>query len=163
MSTRTRSIPSTRLSREAQRLVVLAESLARSGSRLEDVYWEDLFHVQLNKLLSQKKNDAIESTLDHLLATNMDAYEILIEQVETHSESTSLTYEGDDYSILLFCAPIVAWTRYQLPNAVDLKPHLDALAQLLHTHIVAENAQLALLSEMLNFDQMPQSFHETLE
>ena len=163
MSTRTRSISSSRLSREGQRLVVLAESLARSGSRLEDVYWEGLFHVQLNKLLTQKKNDTIESTLDHLLATNLDAYEILIEQVETHSESTTVTHDGHDYSILLFCAPIVAWTRYQLPSVVDLKLQLDTLADMLHTHIVAENAQMALLSEMLNFDQMPQSFHETLE
>jgi len=163
MSTQTRSTPHIRLSRDAQRLAVLAESLARSGSRLEDAYWENLFQVQLNKLLTQKRNDAVESTLEHLLAANTEAYEILIEQVETHSESTALTHEGRDYDVLLFCAPVVAWTRYQLPRTYDLKPLLDTLAHQLHTHIVAENAQLALLSEMLNFDQMPQSFHETLE
>lgn len=163
MSTHTRSTPPIRLSRDAQRLAALAESLARSGSRLEDSYWEHLFQQQLNKLLAQKRNDAIESTLEHLLAANTDAYEVLIEQVETHSESTTLVHEGRDYDALLFCAPVVAWTRYQLPQSFDLKPHLDTLAQQLQTHIVAENAQTALLSEMLNFDQMPQSFHETLE
>src|SRR5690606_29755696 len=65
--------------------------------------------------------------------------------------------------VLLFCAPIVAWTRYQLPGSTDLKPQLDTLAHMLHAHVIAEDAHLALLSEMLNFDQMPQSFHETLE
>lgn len=163
MSTSMHSTRSVRLSRDAQRLAALAESLSRSGSRLEDVYWENLFGIQLNKLLTQKKNDVIESTLEHLLATNMEAYEILIEQVETHTESTSLTHEGREYDVLLFCAPIVAWTRYQLPRSYDLKAQLDTLANILHTHVVAETAQMALLSEMLSFDQMPQSFQETLE
>ncbi|HUH88149.1 MAG TPA: DUF2863 family protein [Pusillimonas sp.] len=163
MSTHTRSTPSTRLPRDAQRLVVLAESLARSGSRLEDAYWEGLFQAQLVKLLTQKKSDAIDTALDHLLAANSEAYEILIEQVETHSESSTLTHEGQDYDVLLFCAPIVAWTRYQLPSSYDLRPVLDTLAEHLHTHIVARDAQVSLLSEMLNFDQMPRSFHETLE
>lgn len=163
MSTSIHSSRSARLSRDAQRLVSLAESLSRSGSRLEDIYWENLFSIHLNKLLTQKKNDTIESTLEHLLATNMEAYEILIEQVETHTESTLLTHDDQEYDVLLFCAPVVAWTRYQLPRSYDLKAQLDTLADMLHTHVVAETAQMALLSEMLSFDQMPQSFHETLE
>lgn len=154
---------SSRLPRDAQRLAALAESLAQSGSRLEDAYWENLFQAQLVKLLAQKKSEAIDAALDYLLANNSEAYEILIEQVETHSESASLTHEGKDYDVLLFCAPVVAWTRYQLPQSYNLQPQLDALAQMLHSHILAQNAQLALLPEMLNFDQMPRSFHETLD
>lgn len=163
MSTQTRPTSSPRLTRDTQRLVVLAESLSRSGSRLEDVYWEDLFQTQLGKLLTQKKSDAIDSALDHLLATQIEAYEILIEQVETHSESTSLTHDDQDYDVLLFCAPAVAWTRYQLPSSYDLQPSLNSLTEFLHAHIVAEGARLSLLPEMLSFEQMPRSFNETLE
>lgn len=163
MSDRTRTKRSSRLPREAQRLVALADSLARSGSRLEDVYWENLFQAFLSKLLTQKKNEAIESALEYLLATDMDAYEILIEQVETHTESTVISHEGQTYDVLLFCAPIVTWTRYQLPRTVDLSAHLPKLTQSLQTHILAEGTQVALLPEMVNFDQMPRSFPETLE
>ena len=163
MSTHTRSPLSNRLSRDSQRLAVLAESLARSGSRLEDNYWETQFQNQLGKLLAQKKSDAIDATLDYLLANNIEAYEILIEQVETHTESTTLAHDGQEHDVLLFCAPVVAWTRYQLPQSYNLEPLLDTLAHHLHRHIVAEHAHLALLSEMLSFDQMPRSFHETLE
>lgn len=163
MSDRTRTLRSTRLSREAQRLVTLADSLARSGSRLEDIYWENLFEAFLGKLLTQKKNEAIESALEHLLATNMDAYEILIEQVETHTESAVVNHEGQAYDVLLICAPIVTWTRYQLPRAVDLGPHLHKLTRSLQTHILAEGTHVSLLPGMVSFDQMPRSFHETLE
>jgi len=163
MSDRTRTSRSPRLSRESRRLVVLADSLSQSGSRVEDLYWENLFQAFLSKLLTQKKNEAIESALEHLLTTNMDAYEILIEQVETHTESTVINHENQNYDVLLFCAPIVTWTRYQLPRAVDLTAQLQKLTQSLHTHIIAEGTRLALLPEMVNFDQMPRSFHETLE
>src|SRR3546814_14475195 len=82
-----------------------------SGSRLEDIYWEGLLAVQLNKILLAKKNKTVETALDHLLATDVNAYEILVEQAETLSESTSLTHEGVEYDALLFSAPLVAWTR----------------------------------------------------
>src|SRR5690606_23776613 len=71
-----------RLSRDAQRLLTLTEALTRSGSRLEDIYWEGLLAVQLNKVLLAKKNKTVETALDHLLAADINAYEILVEQAE---------------------------------------------------------------------------------
>src|SRR5690606_7541365 len=88
-----------RLSRDTQRLLSLTEALSRSGSRLEDIYWEDLLAVQLNKLLLGKKNKTVETALDHLLATDVNAYEILVEQAETLSESTSLVHKGTEYNV----------------------------------------------------------------
>src|SRR3546814_16397293 len=105
-----------RLSRDAQRLLTFTEALARSGSRLEDIYWENLLGGQLNKLLLGKKNKTVETALDYLLANDINAYEILVEQAETLSESTTVVLEGNDYDALLFSAPIVAWTSYKLPE-----------------------------------------------
>ena len=150
-----------RLSRDTQRLAKLAQSLALSGSRLEDIYWENLLGAQLSRLLQGKKNQAIENALDYLLANNINAYEILIEQAETHSESATLLADEQACDILLFAAPVVVWTRYQLPAQYSLRHNLAAIEQQLKTHIVAPAAKLALLDELVGFDQMPQTFHDT--
>ena len=150
-----------RLSRDTQRLAKLAQSLALSGSRLEDIYWENLLGAQLSRLLQGKKNQAIEHALDYLLANNVNAYEILIEQAETHSESATLLADEQAYDILLFAAPAVVWTRYQLPAQYSLRHNLSAIEQQLKTHILAPAAKLALLDELVSFDQMPQTFHDT--
>ncbi|TAM06924.1 MAG: DUF2863 family protein [Pusillimonas sp.] len=159
MSRTTASHPK-HLSRDTQRLVKLAESLALSGSRLEDVYWEHLLGTHLSKLLQGKKNQAVENALDYLLTNNINAYEILIEQAESNSESTSLSVHGQDYDVLLFAAPAVVWTRYQLPREYSLRPHIAKIAAQLQDHILAPDAKLALLGELVCFDQMPQTFHD---
>src|SRR3546814_14427762 len=64
-----------RLSRDAQRLLTFTEALARSGSRLEDIYWENLLGGQLNKLLLGKKNTTVETALDYLLANDINRSE----------------------------------------------------------------------------------------
>lgn len=153
--------PPSRLTRDAQRLVTLTVALARSGSRLEDIYWENLIATQLNKLLSSKKNKTIESVLEHLLASDLNAYEILVEQAETLSESITIVHQATEYDALLFSAPIVAWTRYQLPEGDLSAAQSKALARHLQDHIVADGAKMALIPAFVNFDQMPQSFQET--
>lgn len=151
----------TRLSRDVQRLLALTEALARSGSRLEDDWWESRLGVLLDKLLLGKKNKTVESALDYLLATNIDAYEILVEQAETVSESTTMTVDGVEYDALLFSAPVVAWTRYQLPEGDLTAVQRDTISAALATHIAAPDARLALIPSLVNFDQMPQTFQET--
>jgi hypothetical protein len=153
--------PSSRLSRETQRLLALTGALSRSGSRLEDAYWESQLDSVLNKLLLGKKNRYIESALEQLLASDANGYEILIEQAETLSESAALSKDGIDYDALLFCAPVVAWTRYQLPSVDLAASHLDELRAHASEHLAAPGAQIALLPALVGFDQMPQTFQET--
>lgn len=150
-----------RLTRDAQRLVALAESLALSGSRLEDVYWENLLAAHLKKVLQARSNKHIEAALEHLVANNINAYEILVEQAETHSESTLLTVDQQSYDVLLFSAPLVAWTRYQLPNGQLNSTMQKKVSTQLHAHILAEGAKLQILPQLVCFEQMPQSFQET--
>ncbi|MEO6984968.1 MAG: DUF2863 family protein [Paralcaligenes sp.] len=150
-----------RQSRDVQLLVALAGSLALSGCRLEDIYWENLLSAHINKLLQGRKNKAIETALEHLVEKNLNAYEILVEQSETLSESTQLTVDGVEYDALLFSAPIVAWTRYQLPEGGLSKTVLHALDKQLRTHILADEARMSLIPQLVCFDQMPQSFQET--
>lgn len=150
-----------RLPRDAQRLLELTMALARSGSRLEDSYWESLLGAQLNKILLGKKTRSIEAALDFLLPNDLNAYEILVEQAETFSESTRLQHQGDHYDALLFSAPVIAWTRYQLPRGLLNAEQLQRLLQGLRDHILAPEVRLAMLPSLINFENMPQTFQDT--
>jgi hypothetical protein len=150
-----------RLPRDAQRLLELTTALARSGSRLEDSYWENLLGAQLNKLLLGKKNRHVETALDFLLPNDLNAYEILVEQAETFSESTRITHKGTEYDALLFSAPMIAWTRYQLPRGQLSATQREHLADGLSRHILAPNVKLVLLPQLINFEHMPQTFQDT--
>ncbi|HEY9280561.1 MAG TPA: DUF2863 family protein [Eoetvoesiella sp.] len=150
-----------RLSRDAQRLIALSESLALSGCRLEDTYWENLLGAHIKKVLRGRNNKNLEVALEYLVPNNINAYEILVEQAETYSESTLLTVDDAEYDVLLFSAPLVAWTRYQLPNGQLSETMQQAIARQLKTHILAEGAQLELIPQLVCFEQMPQSFQET--
>ena len=64
---RLRSTPgSTRLTRDASRLVALSLALHSSGSRVEDRYWETELATILLKLMRAKNDAAIDAALDHL-------------------------------------------------------------------------------------------------
>jgi len=158
---RTPAPRTSRLSRDALTLITLAEALALSGCRLEDVYWENLLGAHIRKLLQGKKNKTLETVLEHLVAHNIDAYEILVEQAETLSESTLLVLDNKEFDVLLFSAPMVAWTRYQLPEGDLGQESQQALTRQLHANIIAEGARIAIIPKLVSFDEMPQSFQET--
>ncbi len=151
-----------RLPADARRLTSLAEALALSGSRVEDIYWENQITAVLAKLLKGKANKHVETALESLVPERMAAYEILVEMAETCSESTTLATEELEYDILLFSAPLLVWTRYQLPlpSALAAKD-IKTLTKALHDHVFAADVKLALLPDIVSFEQMPQTFHET--
>ncbi len=155
------AVSRTRLSRDAQRLIALTEAFALSGCRVEDAYWENLLGELLGKLLSGKKGQAIEHALDHLLNRNQNAYELLVEQAETCSESLAIRHKDQDYDAVLFTAPIIAWTRYQLPDGTLTPAQSKSLRSELERHVFSDGVALAVMKQLVNFDQMPQSFHDT--
>ncbi|HUH40091.1 MAG TPA: DUF2863 family protein, partial [Castellaniella sp.] len=110
------SSPRSALSRSSRTLIALADALARSGSRVEDNYWEHLIGTQLDRALTGKPGRTIESALDQLMDTRSQAYEVLVEQAENRSEALRFTHQGAAWDALLFSAPILAWTRYKLPE-----------------------------------------------
>src|SRR5690606_35329280 len=88
--------PASRLTRDAKRLVSLGQALSRSGSRLEDIYWEDQLAQLITKMLGGKKSKTLENVLDFLLADDINVYEILVEQAETCSESLVISRGSAD-------------------------------------------------------------------
>lgn len=153
--------PAIRLTRDAKRLVSLGQALSRSGSRLEDIYWEDQLAQLITKMLGGKKSKTLENVLDFLLADDINVYEILVEQAETCSESLVISRRSADHDVLLVSAPIVAWTRYRLPDGKLTAAQSEALKVALAETVAAEGASIAMLPNLITFDQMPQTFQET--
>lgn len=155
------SSPRSALSRSSRTLIALADALARSGSRVEDNYWEHLIGTQLDRALTGKPGRTIESALDQLMDTRSQAYEVLVEQAENRSEALRFTHQGAAWDALLFSAPILAWTRYKLPDGKLDKAQIHRLEALLGDSVTAPGTQLALIPELIRFEHLPQSFHET--
>lgn len=158
---RFRARTASKLNRDAQRLVGLAIGLDRSGSRVEDRYWEDQLAVLITKLLKAGQDDALESALEHLSQTGTGAYEVLIEQAETLSESTTITVDGVTYDALLVVAPLVAFTRYAIPSGPLNADLVNALTAHLHGHVLADGVRMAMVPALVSVDQMPRTFSET--
>lgn len=149
------------MTRDATRLVALAQALNRSGSRVEDVFWETQLGEVIPKLLKAGQDAPLEAALDHLAQNDVGAYEVLIEQAETLSESMKIEKNGVRYDILLIVAPIVAWTRYAIPTGPISASAQQALLAQLHGHVLSTNARTTLMPLLVSVDQMPRTFSET--
>lgn len=158
---RARSPASPRLNRDASRLVTLAQSLNRSGSRVEDLYWENLLTDAIAKLLRSSQDVPLESALDHLSQKDVGAYEVLVELAETQSESMQIDKDGQRFDVLLIVVPLVAWTRYAIPTGPITAAAQQTLLAHLHGHVLADGVRAALMPTLVSIDQMPRTFSET--
>ncbi len=149
-----------RLSRDGERLVSFAQSLSSSGSRLEDAYWEDLLGRDVERLLDHGADAAIDAALDHLDATLPAAFDALIEVVETRAETTTVNVDGQDWQVLLVAAPILAWSRYEVPSGPIKADAAEALETQLRAHCGAAEGRVSLAPYLYSIDQLPRDFSD---
>src|SRR3990170_2277593 len=97
---RTRAKAHPRLTRDAERLIALANGLNASGSLTEDRYWESEMSTLVARLLENGNDAPIDGALDHLYQTNLGAYDTLIELVENESESVVATRDAAGWQAL---------------------------------------------------------------
>ena len=149
-----------RLTRDAERLIALANGLNASGSLTEDRFWEGEMSALAVKLLDNGNDAPIDGALDHLYQTNLGAYDTLIELVESESESV-VAMQGDRaWQALLIAAPIVAWSKYAIPSGTIPRPEADALQVQLQGHVLAEGARVTVVPYLYSIDQLPRHFSE---
>lgn len=147
----------------SKKLVSLCQSLLHSTSRVEDNWWENKIHQELHNILEDGPNHHIENALSYLMQSQPEVYELLCEQAENCTETVEIEHKGELYDALLVSAPILVWTRYQLPNGnLDSKTQTK-IKNLFKKNIAASNAKVILVPGILNFDLMPQNFYETYE
>ena len=157
---RTRGKSPPRLTRDAERLIALANGLNASGSLTEDRFWEGAMSQLVARLLENGNDAPIDGALDHLYQTNLGAYDTLIELVENESESM-VAMQGDlAWQALLVAAPIVAWSKYAIPSGGIARDEAETLRVQLQAHVLADGARVTLVPYLYSIDQLPRHFSE---
>jgi hypothetical protein len=158
---RTRITSRKRNSVDATDLGRLATGLAESGSRLEDSFWEIRLTEVVDRLLQDGSEDDLNAALDRLFDADSTAYDALADMIESRAESCVLSHQGQEFDILLFNAPLLAWSRFSIPTSVIPKSTLQTLKVQLGAHVFAADAQLALSNYFYGPDQLPRTFIDT--
>lgn len=158
---RTRFASRDRLSREAAELQRLATGLSESGGKLEDRYWETQLADTVSGLLKSGAEDDINTALDRLFEANPRAHDELADMVEACAESDQVEALGQAFDILLFAAPVLAWSRFSIPACALPRATVDALAVQLGAHTFGADARIALADYLFSPDQLPRSFCDT--
>lgn len=150
-----------RLSRDAAELQRLATGLSDSGGKLEDSYWEAQLAETVDGLLKNGGEDDINTALDRLFEANPRAHDELADMVESRAETLRIEVQGQPFDILLFAAPVLAWSRFSIPAGSLPKSTLQTLGVHLGAHVFGADARLALADYLFSPDQLPRSFCDT--
>jgi len=158
---RTRFSARKRISADASELGRLATGLAESGGKLEDAFWENRLADLVDKLLTNSAEDDLNAALDRLFDTHAAAHDDLADMIEARAESSVLPHQGQDFDILLFNVPLLAWSRFSIPAGAIPKSTLQTIKVQLGAHVFAAGAQLALADYLYSPDQLPRTFVDT--
>lgn len=156
-SRRTKQTPDT------EELIRLATQLSLSGSRLEDDFWERRLAATIDRLLRGQDEAALNAALDHLYGAGGRAYDELADMVENCAESHhhAMAGAGGGQDVLLFAAPVLAWSRYAIPSGPIAPEVLSNLRVQLQAHVFAAEVRFGLADYFFSPDQLPQSYCET--
>lgn len=157
---RTRAKAHPRLTRDAERLIALANGLNASGSLTEDRYWEAEMSALVARLLENGNDAPIDGALDHLYQTNLGGYDTLVELVESESEAVTVMQADHAWQGLLIAVPIVAWSKYAIPSGTIPRAEAEILKVQLQAHVLAEGARIAVVPYLYSIDQLPRHFSE---
>jgi len=150
-----------RISADAAELARLAAGLAESGSKIEDAYWEGRLAELVDSLLQAGAEDDLNAALDRLFEANPTAHDELADMVEARAETSVAEAGGQSVDLLLFAAPVLAWSRYSIASGTLPKETTSALATQLGAHVFAAGARIALADYLFSPDQLPRSFVDT--
>jgi hypothetical protein len=114
--------------RETNKLVRLAEGLASSKSRAEDIFWERELEAAVTTYLDNNDEEAINRALDKAHDSEDDTFDALAEAVESPTGSMTIDSKLGKSRITLFCAPIVVWGCAQIPAKTIPKQAMTHLA-----------------------------------
>ncbi|MDP1525146.1 MAG: DUF2863 family protein [Rhodocyclaceae bacterium] len=156
-SRRTKQTPDT------EELINLATDLSLSGNRLEDAFWERRLAELVDRLLDANDEAAMNAALDHLYGAGGRAYDELADMIEYRAEAHKHENgaSGTTQDVLLFAAPVLAWSRYAIPSGPITGDALTSLRVQLQAHVLAADIRFGLCDFLFSPDQLPQSYCET--
>lgn len=158
---RTRTSSRKRISSDAVELGRLAVCLAESGGKLEEDFLEKQLGELIVQLLRNGAEDDLNAALDRLFDSHAAAHDCLADVIEDCAESFTTQHEDADFDVMLFCAPILAWSRFSIPSGAIPRSTLQMLEVQLGAHVFSAQAQIALVDYLFSPDQLPHTFVDT--
>lgn len=149
------------LTRDAERLTRLATGLALSASRVETLFWQRDLAELVQKLLNAGNEDALNAALDQLWRADARTYDALADFIEAGAESMSILINDQPHDVLLFAAPVLAWSRFSIQAGSIAIPALQNLHTQLSAHVLAADTRLTLVNYLFSPDQLPRSYTDT--
>ncbi len=146
---------SSRLSADSQHLVNASQAVASSTGRIEVRAWERSLDLQLHKQLKSDHQSVIDAALDTLFKSDLIAYDVLVEAVESNSEACALEFDGKLYTVQLLALPVLAWTRFSIASGTLPAELHNGLFAHLHAHVLADGARVALAPTLYAIEQLP--------
>ncbi|MCC7006592.1 MAG: DUF2863 family protein [Ottowia sp.] len=150
-----------RLSVEAKRLVGDTLAWSASSSHVERCYWENKVSTSLARVLKNKKQSTIDSSLDHLSKHNLDGYHQLGELAEAISESARVDMGESSWDVLLLAAPVLAQTYYAIPSGVLKADAINTLSTYLQMDVLSQQARITMAPFLYSMDQLPRNHVDT--
>ena len=144
-------------------LIRLAEGIASSSSRLEDRFWEVRLSALVSRLLLDKEEDTINSALDQLSENAAEAYNALADMIESACESATVVVDGKTWDVLMFTAPLLTWSRWQIASGNIPAETVRNLRTQMGAHVFARDAKIAIADFLFSPDQLPRGFVPTLD
>jgi hypothetical protein len=145
----------------AEELIRLAGNLAQSSSRIEDAFWQKRLAAAVERLLADGDDTTLNGTLDHLYGAGGRSYDELADMVESCCETRHVDTPSQD--IVLFAAPVLAWSRFVIPSGPIALDQLATLRVHLQAHVFAGEAKIGLVDYLWSPDQLPQGYSETAQ
>lgn len=150
----------TRQTPDSDLLARLATGLSQSSNRIEDAWWETRLAAHVDRLLANRNEDALIAVLDQLHGSGSRAYDELADMVESCAECRRGA-GPDGLDVVMFAAPVQAWSRFQIPAGTIPATQLDTLRVQLRAHLLAADTRLALADVLFSPDQLPQNYVDT--
>ena len=150
-----------KLHADGLKLANLSLAVAQSASRIEDIAWQAQLDTIVAKNLDQHHQNVIDAAAEHLFNTHPNAYEVLVETMESVSTSSRIEYKNVQYDVLLMAAPILAWSRFEIASGPIPATTLAVLTDSWAQHIIADGALCRILPMLYSIDQLPRDHSET--
>ena len=159
---RTRLPRRARQTPDSELLTRLATRLSQSSNRIEDAYWEARLATLIDRLLADDAEETLVTVLDQLYGGGSRAYDELADMIESCAE-TRRAETNSGLDVVMIAAPLLAWSRFQIPSGSIPATQMDAIRVHLQAHVLAADAKLSLSDILYSPDQLPQNYVETAQ
>ncbi len=145
-----------KLAGDALRIANLSHAISQAGSRLEDNDWQSLLDTLVAKNLELKHQSVLDSAAEHVFTNQPEAYEVLIEAIESIATSGHIKVGDTQYDLLLVAAPILAWSRFEIASSSIPANLLKSLTTSWRESLLCKGVQICILPNLFSIDQLPQ-------